>query len=85
MPPCFWANAAPPPYSAISNTLVTAAAGNFERHLPFLPLLIGRGAAIAVRFYLSSQTSSMRQPLYMLLVIRVSPFTQGSQQEAPAG
>jgi hypothetical protein len=35
--------------------------------------------------YLSSQTSSMRQPLYMLLVIRVSSFTQGSQQEAPAG
>ena len=28
---------------------------------------------------------STRQPLYMLLVIGVSPFTQGSQQEAPAG
>jgi hypothetical protein len=40
------------------------------------------GAAIAVRFYLSSQTSSMRQPLKMLLTIMVNPLTRGCQQVA---
>ena len=48
------------------------------------PVSVTMTVAHIVR-YLSSQTSSMRQPLYMLLVIRVSPFTQGSPQEAPAG
>jgi hypothetical protein len=48
-------------------------------------LCVRRGDGARFVPYLSSQTSSMRQPLYMLLVIRVSPFTQGSQQEAPAG
>ena len=33
--------------------------------------------------YLSSQTSSMRQPLTMLLTITVSPFTRGCQHVAP--
>jgi hypothetical protein len=33
--------------------------------------------------YLSSQTSSMRQPLKMLLTISVNPLTQGCQQVAP--
>jgi hypothetical protein len=33
--------------------------------------------------YLSSQTSSIRQPLSMPLVIVVSPLTYGCQQVAP--
>ena len=33
--------------------------------------------------YLSSQTSSMRQPLKMLFTITASPFTRGCQQVAP--
>src|SRR6516165_1706077 len=33
--------------------------------------------------YLSSQTSSMRQPLVMLLTMIVNPFTHGCQQLAP--
>ena len=33
--------------------------------------------------YLSSQTSSMRQPLVMLLTMIVSPFTCGCQQLPP--
>jgi hypothetical protein len=33
--------------------------------------------------YLSSQTSSMRQPLGMLLTITVSPFTRGCQHVPP--
>ena len=32
--------------------------------------------------YLSSQTSSMRAPLKMLLTMTVNPFTRGSQQVA---
>jgi hypothetical protein len=40
------------------------------------------GVAQLYAFYLSSQTSSKRQPLYMLLVIVVSPFTSGRQQVA---
>ena len=34
------------------------------------------------RGYLSSQTSSKRQPLYWLLVIKVRPLTSGCQQVA---
>jgi hypothetical protein len=36
-----------------------------------------------LKSYLSSQTSSMRQPLKMLLTITVSPFTRGCQHVAP--
>src|SRR6202040_431380 len=38
--------------------------------------------SICTSAYLSSQTSSMRQPLKMLLTITVSPFTRGCQHVA---
>ena len=42
-----------------------------------------RTSAYLSSAYLSSQTSSMRQPLKMLLTITVSPFTRGCQHVAP--
>jgi len=64
-----------------SPTLAAAALGNLSV-ISRSSMLIGRGAAIAVRFYLSSQTSSMRQPLKMLLTMTVHPLTWGCQHVA---
>jgi hypothetical protein len=72
-PPGFWGNAVPPPDSAISNAPATAA----PRSLRFISLasLFYWSRPSAADRYLSSQTSSMRQPLKMLLTMVVQPLT----------
>jgi hypothetical protein len=75
MPPCFCAKAGPAAEIAASSTPKL----NMLRKFIIMLFFSDYGS------YLSSQTSSIRQPLYMLLVINVRPLTQGSQQEAPAG
>jgi hypothetical protein len=59
--------------------IIEAAARNPEqRALP----AYGPDTSLAGCLYLSSQTSSMRQPLKMLLTMIVNPLTEGCQQLA---
>ena len=82
-PPSYWASAAGTKANAISNPAIAAA-----RRLSiirFLPLIdrLRCGGLPSDAFYLSSQTSSIRQLLKMLLTMVVSPFTCGRQQMPP--
>jgi len=83
-PPGFCANAG----SAATATNNGAAIANAPRYRiisVYLPFAVARPIVWALMQnldYWSSQTSSMRQPLKILLTIIVSPFTRGCQQVA---
>jgi zinc/manganese transport system permease protein len=59
---------------------------SYHRNLPSGPAIVMAAGAIylpgARSYCRSNQTSSIRQPLYWLLTIRVRPFTYGCQQVA---
>ena len=84
MPPVFWADAG----SAVTATSNGAAIANAPRYRIISVYLLFAVAQPIVwalmqnEGYSSSQTSSMRQPLKMLLTIIVSPLTRGCQQVA---
>jgi hypothetical protein len=54
---------------------VTLGATSGQAPAPLLSDLVEASAGSADTGYLSSQTSSMRQPLVMLLTMIVNPFT----------
>src|SRR5215472_15479358 len=62
MPPCFWASATSPHDTVISTALAAAAARSL-RAISVPPLVNRSRRGFPGRCYLSSQTSSMRQPL----------------------
>ena len=81
VPPGFWASAGETAASAAQRNEPGGPAPAAEIHLFTSPEFAAPGPlVIAMPVYLSSQTSSMRQPLKRLLTISVKPLTRGCQQ-----
>src|SRR5215469_8960130 len=75
IPPAFWANAGPA--AATSNGAAIANAPRYRFTFVHLPFAVSRPIVWALmqnEGYLSSQTSSMRLPLWRLLTMMVSPL-----------
>jgi hypothetical protein len=82
-PPVFWANAGPVAAEQRSNGAAIANALGYRIFFVYLPFAVTRSIVWTLKQaegYLSSQTSSKRQPLKALLAIVVSPFSWGCQQ-----
>ena len=83
VPPGFWASAGETAAAQLS-AMNPAAQRRQRKSIVHLPEFAAPGPlVIAMPVYLSSHTSSMRQPLNRLLTISVKPFTRGCQQVPP--